>query len=295
MAMIEKKLRFAIFGNEFQAKKSASIQKVLSTLHDRNADVMIDMPFIDFLESEHIEVAGVTAFDGDDFDTDFVISMGGDGTFLKAAARVGSKGFPIIGVNIGRLGFLSDTMPSEIDKAIDAIYKGNYELDDHFVISVEIEEESGKMCSYALNDIAILKRDTASMISIHASIDKEYLVTYQADGLIVSTPTGSTAYNLSNGGPIMVPNSNTICLSPVAPHSLNIRPIVINGNSKISLSVESRSHNFLVAVDGRSETFSEGAKITIKKAPYSIYIVKLHNKRYYSILREKMMWGADVR
>lgn len=170
----------------------------------------------------------------------------------RSADRVGKKGI-LIGVNIGRLGFLSDIMPSEIDHTMEAIYAGNYKLEDHAVITAEIDAPDGKVCSDALNDIAILKRDTASMITISVTIGDEYLVTYQADGLIVSTPTGSTAYNLSNGGPIMVPTTDTLCLTPVAPHSLNIRPIVIDGNSVITLNVESRSHNFLVAVDGRKE------------------------------------------
>ncbi len=293
--MIDKKLRFAIFGNEFQAKKSASIQKVFSVLSDRGAEIQIDRSFLDFLNNEHIDAGKAVPFDGDDFDADFIISMGGDGTFLKAANRVGKKGIPLIGVNIGRLGFLSDIMPSEIEHTVDALYDGNYKLQDHAVITAEINTPDGKVSSDALNDIAILKRDTASMITISVTIGDEYLVTYQADGLIVSTPTGSTAYSLSNGGPIMVPTTDTLCLTPVAPHSLNIRPIVIDGNSVITLNVESRSHNFLVAVDGRSSTFSEGSKVTVRKADHTIKVVKLQDKRYYSTLREKMMWGADVR
>ncbi len=293
--MIDKKLRFAIFGNEFQAKKSAAIQKVFAVLSDRGAEITIDRPFLDFLTNEHIDAGNATPFDGEAFDADFVISMGGDGTFLKAADRVGKKGIPLIGVNIGRLGFLSDIMPSEIDHTMEAIYAGKYKLEDHAVITAEIDTPDGKVCSDALNDIAILKRDTASMITISVTIGDEYLVTYQADGLIVSTPTGSTAYSLSNGGPIMVPTTDTLCLTPVAPHSLNIRPIVIDGNSVITLNVESRSHNFLVAVDGRSSTFCEGSKVTVKKADHTIKVVKLQDKRYYSTLREKMMWGADVR
>lgn len=293
--MIEKKLRFAIFGNEFQAKKSASIHKVLSVLHDHEASVSIDRPFLDFLLREHISADWVDVFDGGDFDVDFVISMGGDGTFLKAAARVGSKGIPIIGVNIGRLGFLSDVMPSEIERAVDALYAGSYSLSEHAVICVDLDDASGRVTGYAINDVAVLKRDTASMISIRTSIDDAYLVTYQADGVIVSTPTGSTAYNLSNGGPIMVPDTDTLCLTPVAPHSLNIRPIVVNGNAVITLSVESRSHNFLVAVDGRSQTFNECTRVTISKASHCIRTVKLPDKHYYSTLRDKMMWGADAR
>lgn len=293
--MSEKKLRFAIFGNEYQAKKSVSIQKILSYLSQRGAEMMIDRTFYDFLVTEKIDVKEAVPFEGDEFDSDYVISMGGDGTFLKAAARVGKKCIPILGVNMGRLGFLSDILPSELDKAFSAIYEGNFRIESHSVVMLETEGEPLMECPFALNDIAVLKRDNASMISIHTSVDDEYMVTYQADGLIISTPTGSTAYGLSNGGPIMVPNSDILCLTPVAPHSLNIRPVVISGESVVKLTIESRSHNYLVAIDGRSETLTESTKLTIRKAPYEVRIIKLQNKRYYSTLREKMMWGADAR
>ena len=294
--MTDKTLRFAIFGNEYQATKADSIQNILSVLRHHRASIYIDNPFLDFLKAEDIDAEGVNRLADNELDVDFVISMGGDGTFLKAAAKVGQKDIPIIGVNIGRLGFLADIMPEEIEQAINCIYNGEYKLEKHAVIEVDIDgvdEETEQ--NFALNDIAILKRDTAAMVTIHASIDDEYLVTYQADGLVVSTPTGSTAYNLSNGGPIMVTSADILCLTPVAPHSLNIRPIVINGNSEVTLSVESRSHNFLVAVDGRSRTLSERSKVRIRKAPHQISIVKLKNKNFYTTLREKLMWGLDNR
>ena len=160
---------------------------------------------------------------------------------------------------------------------------------------VEADGEIIEGSPFALNDIAVLKRDNAAMISVRTCINGEYLVTYQADGLIVSTPTGSTAYGLSNGGPIIVPDADILCLTPVAPHSLNVRPIVINDDSEITLEVESRSHNFLVAIDGRSEKLLESPRLTIRKAPYTINIVKRDSRSYFSTLREKMMWGADHR
>ena len=295
--MSTKKLRFAIFGNIYQAKKSASIQKVLSFLSERKAEVLIDREFHDFLTDDlHLEVKADKVFDDGEFTADFVISMGGDGTFLKAAARVGDKGYPIMGINMGRLGFLADVGPAEIEQSLRAIYRGDYKLEEHNVIMVETEGSSRILgCPCALNDIAVLKRDNASMISIRTSIDDEHLVTYQADGLIVSTPTGSTAYSLSNGGPIIAPQSNVLCLSPVAPHSLNIRPIVVTDDSVIRLTIESRSHNFLVAIDGRSEKCSEDTSLTIRKAPYKVRIIKRHSQKYFHTLREKMMWGADTR
>jgi len=291
-----RQMKFVIFGNEYQAKKSVSVQKILSWLSAHKAEVYIDRPFYDFLTlQQQLDVPATGVFEGDDFSADVVISMGGDGTFLKAAGRVGAKEIPIVGVNMGRLGFLADVSPGEIERAMTAICEGDYVLEDHSVIALSAEGAALEGCPYALNDIAVLKRDNASMISIHTSVNGENLVTYQADGLIVSTPTGSTAYNLSNGGPIMVPETDILCLTPVAPHSLNIRPIVLSDDSEIALTVESRSHNFLVAVDGRSERLEEGTRVTIRKAAHKVRIIKRHGQKYFSTLREKMMWGVDGR
>ncbi len=294
--MTRQHLKFAIFGNEYQAKKSASIQRILSYLEERDAEVYVESAFYDFLtRSQHMEVRAAGVFEDYNFDVDYVVSMGGDGTFLKAASKVGAKGTPVIGVNMGRLGFLADVLPTEIEAALDSVYSGECLIEDHAVIQVEATGGVLAGSPFALNDIAVLKRDDASMISIRTQVDGEFLVTYQADGLVVTTPTGSTAYNLSNGGPIIIPQSGSLCLTPVAPHSLNIRPIVINDSAEITLDVESRSHNYLVAIDGRSERMTEGTKLTIRKAPHTIKIVKQHNQRYFSTLREKLMWGADQR
>jgi NAD+ kinase len=294
--MAATKLKFALFGNEYEMKKSASIRQVLSCLEKKGAEIYIDKSFCNLLSLElGCEVHADGVFEGHNFDVDYAISLGGDGTFLRAADRVGAKGIPIIGVNMGRLGFLADVLPTEIEECIDTIYKKSYKIENHTVIQAEAENYTIESNPNALNDIAILKRDDAAMISIRVVVNGEFLVTYQADGLVISTPTGSTAYNLSNGGPIIVPQSGSICLTPVAPHSLNIRPIVINDDSVIELSVESRSHNFLVAIDGRSEKLTEGTKLSIRKAPYAVKIIKLCSKRYFSTLREKLMWGADQR
>lgn len=294
--MAQQHLKFAIFGNEYQAKKSASIEKILLYLEKKEAEVYVENAYYEFLiRDQHLDVKAAGVFEDYNFDVDYVISMGGDGTFLKAASRVGAKGTPIIGVNMGRLGFLADVLPSEIESALDSLYAGECLIEEHAVIQVEAEGGILAGNPFALNDIAVLKRDDASMISIRTQVDGEFLVTYQADGLIVTTPTGSTAYNLSNGGPIIIPQSGSICLTPVAPHSLNIRPIVINDTAVITLDIESRSHNYLVAIDGRSERMTEETRLIIRKAPHSIKIVKLRNQRYFSTLREKLMWGADQR
>lgn len=294
--MVSRKLRFALFGNVYQSRKSANISKIMECLARRDAEVCMEKTFYDFLVSGEMIAAGnVETFTGSDFTADFVISLGGDGTLLRAAWHVGAKGTPILGVNMGRLGFLADIVPCEIESAINSLYDGGYAIEPHSVITVKVDGGEQVSPDCALNDIAVLKRDTASMITIHAEINGEYLMTYQADGLIVSTPTGSTAYSLSNGGPIIVPRTGTLCLTPVAPHSLNVRPIVIPDDSEITLTVESRSHNFLIAVDGQSGKCTENAKLTIHKAPYAISIVKRSSQRYFSTLREKMMWGADNR
>ena len=294
--MTNKHLTFAIFGNSFQPRKSQSLMCVLDFLRSKGASIIFDRTFYDFLTAEqNQELGNVGTFDGDDFNADYVISMGGDGTFLKAAVRVGIKSIPLIGINMGRLGFLADVLPGEVESALQAVLEGNYNIEEHTAIQISTSGGNFDGCHYALNDIAVLKRDIASMIGIHTSIDGSFLVNYQADGLIVSTPTGSTAYSLSNGGPIIVPQTRTLCLTPVAPHSLNIRPIVISDSSTVTLEVESRSHNYLVAVDGRSYTMHEGSTVTISKAPFVTRIVKPNGRRYFSSLRDKMMWGADKR
>ena len=288
--------KFALFGNIYQAKKSAHVLRLLSILGKHQAEVYIHKDFFLYLTKDQkmdIQVAGV--FEGDDFEADMVLSMGGDGTFLKAASYVGKKNIPILGINTGRLGFLADISPEEMEETFEDIYRKNYKVEDRSVLQVFSENQFLKGYPCGLNEIAILKRDSSSMITIHTSINGAYLTTYQADGLVIATPTGSTAYSLSIGGPIIVPHSKTIAITPVAPHSLNVRPIVINDDCEITLDVESRSHNFLVAIDGRSETCREGTRLTIRKADYHIKIVKRPNHVFFHTLRNKMMWGADGR
>ena len=289
-------MKFAIFGNTYQAKKSTHVERLLSILDRHRAEVYICREFYQFLTDDlklQIRQAGV--FEGNDFEADMVLSIGGDGTFLKAASRVGSRNIPILGINTGRLGFLADVSPEEMEDTFNDIYSNNYRIEDRSVLQVSCKEQELKGYPFGLNEIAVLKRDSASMISIHTAINGAYLTTYQADGLVIATPTGSTAYSLSIGGPVIVPHSNTIAITPVAPHSLNVRPIVINDDWEITLDVESRSHNFLIAIDGRSETCREGSKLTIRKADYKIKVVKRQNHIFFNTLRNKMMWGADGR
>lgn len=293
--MAQDHIRFAIFGNEYSPNGAGTVIGIFNALRHHNAEYYVDRPYYDYLTGIlHLDIDPTGVFDGYDFDVDFAISLGGDGTFLRAASRVGKKNVPVLGVNMGHLGFLADIAPDEAEDAINDIFEGKYRFVERSVIEASTENEPFCGNPYALNEVAVLKRDIASMILIRATINGEYLTTYQADGLIVSTPTGSTAYSLSNGGPIMVPSTDVLCLTPVAPHSLNVRPIVINDNVTVELEVESRSHNFLIAVDGRSEKMQEGTKVTIRKAPFVIRIVKRLSKQYYKNLRDKMGWGQGV-
>jgi len=313
--MSSKTLTFALFGNLYQQDKSGAIRQVLACLKVHGARIIIDEEYYHFL----MEIPGVQSimgipetpgnpqcpeipensrfslFRGCDFEADFAISMGGDGTLLKTASRVRDKQIPIVGINMGRLGFLADVSDSDIEGMVDALYRGDYSVEDRSLIHVETNGEPIDGYECALNDVAILKRDSASMISIRTSINGEYLTTYQADGLIVSTPTGSTAYSMSNGGPIIVPRTGVNVMTAVAPHSLSIRPVVIPDTAQIELTVTSRSHTFLVAIDGRSGKLPEGTTLRLTRAPYMVKVVKRSGTRYFATLREKLMWGVDVR
>lgn len=289
-------MKFAIFGNTYQAKKSSHAETLFHILEKQGAEIYLCKEFYRFLVSDlklNIHPAGL--FQGNNFSVDMVISIGGDGTFLQAASRVGDKNIPILGINTGRLGFLADISPDEMETTFEEIHAGQYTVEERSVLQLVCNDKHLQFSPFALNEIAVLKRDSSSMISIRTAINGAFLTTYQADGLIISTPSGSTAYSLSVGGPIIVPHSKTIAITPVAPHSLNVRPIVICDDWEITLDVESRSHNFLIAIDGRSETCKETTRLTIRKAPYATKVVKRYNHVFFDTLRSKLMWGADTR
>lgn len=293
---MQRDLKFALFGNTYQEHKSAHVTHLLEILRKKNARLSISNEFYDFLKLHtQADLGGIEIFQGNKFDADMALSIGGDGTFLRAASRVGNKEIPILGINTGRLGFLADISPDQMEAAFDEIYEGKYLAEPRRVLHLTAEGHVLKGYPYGLNEIAVLKQDSSSMIGIKAYVNNELLCSYQADGLIVATPTGSTGYSLSVGGPILVPQSGTISLTAVAPHSLNVRPIVLRDDWEITLDVESRSHNFLVSVDGRSETCREGTRLTIRRADYFVRIVKRCHHSFFNTLREKMMWGADTR
>lgn len=292
-------LRFALFGNVYQQHKSAAIRVLLNSLRSHGAQIFIEKEYYDFLRSAFSEFTDSPDFvEFDSFaevDADFAISMGGDGTLLKTASMVREKQTPIVGINMGRLGFLADVSVDDVETCVDALYRDDYSVEDRSLIRVETNGEPLNGYECALNDVAILKRDSASMISIRTSINGEYLTTYQADGLIVGTPTGSTAYSLSVGGPIVVPQLHAMMLTPVAPHSLNMRPLVVSDTSVVDLRVKSRSGSFLVSLDGRSASYRDNIDLRIRLAPYKVKVITHVGHTFFSTLRQKMMWGIDGR
>jgi NAD+ kinase len=290
-------MRVAIFGSPFQSEKLNQIWSVFDALHSLDAEVLVGRIFFDFLKSSLINppvVHGIIE-ENDDFMADFALSIGGDGTYLRTAHQIGRRNIPIVGINTGRLGFLADVDTVEIESVMTDLYKRNFRTVDFSLLHLAINEESSNEYPCALNEIAILKRDSSSMINIHAWVDGEYLNGYQADGLIVATPTGSTAYGLSVGGPIIMPASKNLLIVPVAPHNLTARPLVLDDSCVIDLEIESRSQNFLVAIDGVSVTMCCKDKLQITKADYSIKAIKRQGNSFIHTLRKKLMWGVDPR
>lgn len=289
-------MRIGIFGSEYQLEKQSIIRRVFSKLSALGAEVYVDADFSDFLRDTFgFEPAVAGILSGDEFDLEVAISMGGDGTFLRTAARVNRQNIPILGINTGRLGFLADVGSTEVEETLEEVFKHYYRVEERTLLRLGTETRAYQGYNYALNEIAVLKRDTSSMITIHTELNGEYLTSYQADGLVIATPTGSTAYSMSVNGPIILPQDNSLVLSPVAPHSLNVRPLVIPDDYEIRLNVESRNRTFLVSLDGRSEIFPSGIRLTISKANYTTKVIKRYNHTFYQTLREKLMWGADVR
>lgn len=292
--MAKSKLLIALFGNTHQTEKSRYAHKVVELLKKKGAEILIEREFyecakqsIGIFDDSHI-------FSSYDFEADLAISLGGDGTFLRAARFVNNKGIPILGINIGHLGFMADVNPEDIPHIINDICNKNYVVERRSVLEVALPEPNPEIFPFALNEVAVLKQDISSMIKIRVTVNGEYLTTYSADGLVIATPTGSTGYALSAGGPVVVPQSKSLVLTAVAPHSLSVRPIVLCDNIEVSLEVESRSHNYLVSVDGRSVRCNENDVLTIRRAPFDINIVRSANKTYFDTLREKLMWDGDL-
>lgn len=291
-------MKVAIFGRNFNDNFNTIIYNFLRKLSDKGVEIFIYKPFYEFLLNHKrfaFEFHGF--YDSHETlprDVNFMISIGGDGTFLEAITFIRNSGIPLVGINSGRLGFLANIAGHEADQATDYLLSGNYHIEERSLLSFESDLPLFQNFTYALNECTIQKTGS-SLITIHVYVNNEFLTSYWADGLIVSTPTGSTAYSLSLGGPIVVPQSNTFIITPIAAHNLNVRPLVLPDSSILTLSVEGRTETFLASLDSRSSVCQVGTNITVAKASFSINMVKLPGISFYSTLRNKLMWGTDKR
>ncbi len=289
-------MRIAVFGNIYRTVLLSHIKVLFEYFKDKGVTLLLDNELYEFVSEsgdccmEHTEI-----IENNNFTADLALSIGGDGTFLNTAARIGSKQIPILGINIGRLGFLADVQSELILPALDTILSHHYLIEDRTLLFVETSDGEEFEYPYALNEVSVLKQDSSSMISINASVNGEMVHTYQADGLVVSTPTGSTAYSMSVGGPLVVPQAQNFILSPVASHSLNVRPLIVPDSWTIELEVHSRSHCFLVALDGRSKVLEQNTKLRITKANFTVKVIKQLNHTFFDTLKDKLLWGVDKR
>ena len=227
-------------------------------------------------------------------DARLVVSMGGDGTLLETISHVGSRQIPAVGINVGRLGFLATVSPERISDMITALDNGQFRIDERTLVKIDnIDLFDG--LNFGLNDFTITKTDTSSMITVHTYLNDEFLNSYWADGLIISTPTGSTGYSLSCGGPVLVPHSQNFIITPISPHNLNVRPLVVEDTAVIRLEVKSRSNNFLVSLDARSRVVDENTQLTIRKATFRARLIKMYDDSFLNTLRSKLSWGLDMR
>ena len=293
-------MKIAVFGKAFTLDARPYIEGLYKRLLKEGVEIVLYKQLNDFLinncdwQDEHVVFR--TAQDLAEIKADFLISIGGDGTILDAATLVADSGLPILGINTGRLGFLANVARDEINVAIDNLLSGNYTIDERATISVHTSDGSTQLSpNFALNEVTVSRRGTTSMITIHAYINDEYLNSYWADGLIVATPTGSTGYSLSSGGPIMMPGSENFVITPIAPHNLNVRPFVIPNSYKIRLKVEGRENKYLASLDSRIYTHDDEVELFLQKSPTKIKLVETAAQDFPSTLRNKLLWGLDRR
>jgi len=293
-------MKIAVYGREFQASVIPYVQHLFDSLTTRGAELWIYGEFHDFLNQQQVVCPqGLNTYNAKEElpdDIGFMLSLGGDGTMLAAVSIVGDSGIPVAGINFGRLGFLADISKDDIDAAMEAILRGEYSIQARTLVSVASEQSSLFGGShFALNDVTLFKSDSSAMITINAHVNGELLNAYWADGIIVATPTGSTAYSLSCGGPILMPGSGNFVITPISPHNLNVRPVVISDEVELVLDIESRSGKFLLSCDSKTEAVSSDIRLTVKKAHYRANLIRLKNYRYFSTLRNKLLWGLDAR
>ena len=290
-------MKIAIFGTNFSEQYTKYILHLLKRLEEKNIQIFIYEEFYNFLQNSidlNEKIIIFNKIDKND-NIDLLFSIGGDGTLLKAITYVKDSQIPILGINTGRLGFISSVSTDQIDIAINYVLKKEFTIRKRTILELESKNNLFGSSNFALNEVAIVKKDTSSMIRIDAFVDNEFLNSYWADGLLISTPTGSTGYSLSCGGPIILPGTENIIISPIAPHNLNVRPIIINDDSIIKLKVEDRDQLALVSLDSRSRAFESSLEIIIKKAKFRINLIELPNNSFIKTIRTKLMWGSDKR
>ena len=291
-------MRIAVFGKQFGEVFYNACKSLFQILKENDVDVIIHKPFYDFLLTNVKVKPEISAFfeqKSELTDVDLVFSIGGDGTFLEAVTYVQDKGIPIVGINSGRLGFLADISQGEMRAAINKILEGKYSVRQLDLLALETMGDHFGGCNFALNELAVSKRDSSAMITVHTFVNDEFLNSFWADGLIISTTTGSTAYSLSVGGPILHPDSKSFIITPIAPHNLNVRPIVVPNDVEITLKVNGRDSKFLASLDSRSEVFENSVNLKVKKAGFSVKVIELEGHSFFTTLRNKLMWGVDKR
>lgn len=293
-------MKVGIYGQFYHTNSSVYIEELLDVLKNEDIEVCIESEFFDRIrENEAIkkEYGHFATFDQLDPSFDLFISVGGDGTILKSVNYIRDLNIPIVGINTGRLGFLATINKEEIRTTVSRLLNKEYTISERSVLSIYTNPESAEICAnnFALNEIAVSRKNTTSMITIETWLDDEYLTAYWADGLIISTPTGSTGYSLSCGGPVITPSTKAIAITPIAPHNLNARPLILKDNTKITLKVSGRENEHLVSMDSRIATLHNNTSITIKKAPFKIKMVEIHGDSFLQTLRRKLLWGEDKR
>jgi NAD+ kinase len=291
-------MRLAIYGRLLKDEDIPYLQELLDIISERQIEALLHKNYQSQFKGR-LQLKGKfgTFKNHEDIkdNADFLISLGGDGTLLDTLTYVRNSNIPILGINFGRLGFLASTGRKEIRLAIDALQARTYQLDTRTLLHLDSNKDIFGGVNYALNEFSIHKKDTSSMITIHTYINGELLNSYWADGLIIATPTGSTGYNLSCGGPIIFPSSENFVITPVAPHNLNVRPIIVSSDSIISFEVEGRNENFLCTLDSRYEAIDTSYQLAVRKEEFSISLLRVNEMDFLSTIREKLMWGADQR
>ncbi|WP_196891125.1 NAD kinase [Aureivirga marina] len=293
-------MKVAIYGQKYKDETKPYISKLLKHFKKRGVKVIFEFHFYYELK-KHLqeEECFDTFLNYDDLpsDTDFFITIGGDGTILRAITYVRNSDIPIIGINTGRLGFLSTIQKDEIKNAIDQLLSNEYKIIERSVLSLKLIPEvlDSEDFQYAINEITVSRKNTTSMITVNTYLDDEYLTSYWADGLIIATPTGSTSYSMSCGGPILMPQAKNIVLTPIAPHNLNTRPLIIPNDTKIKLTVNGHENLFLISLDSRVTTINNQTEIYIEKAPFTIKTIEMEGQSFFKTLRSKLLWGEDTR